>query len=889
LQLNALLDQNVAVLTASRRLAHAVRAGYARYAQAQGRTVWRTPRALPWSAWLGQQRQQARAACLEDTSRLLTRAQARLLWDEIVASSPAGSALLNPSSAARLAARSWRRLHEYLIPLTQLAAFDAPEARALHGWCSEFVERCRALNVVDEAQLAEWAFETGFEPCERLALVGFDAVAPSMARLLARWRERRLIVDAQSARRRAHRLVAVAGNDASAELALAARWARAQVEAGKREVGVILGDLQTRREEVYRVFEDVFAPGMRTTGAAAGCIPVTIAAPAPLISYPLVEAALLIVELASGERPALLAGRLLRSPFLAGAEAERERRALADFQLRDKQLDRWNWFELERWAGLKNCEALELSARRLNALLRAELNAAPASVWAERFHRMLRAVGWPGERPLDSAEHQTLLKFQDALAEFGALDPVAGRMSLTEARAHLRNLLSDTPFEPETPSAAVTVIDAQSSAGMQFEALWVAGLHADRWPAPVNPDPLIPLELQRAAQMPEASAAGVRRQAEQQLERWMSAAEIVVFSWPMSENETALVGSPLLGELQMEDATLMAQDRTPTLRELIFAQRPALTSAPDERAPPLSEDQARGGARTVELQSVCPFRAQAELRLRATPLRRVSLGIEPIDRGALLHRVLFEIWGSLRSQEALRALDDSSLEERVRDCAARHAMQTLRADSRARSRLAALEIDSVVLQTMRLLRQERERPPFEVRLAESAQQYTLGGLTITLRPDRIDELADGQRLLIDYKLGDSHQRSDWLDRRPGRPRRAQLPLYALAQGERLAALAYVILAPGAVEYRGWSNGASVGGGVQPYPEGVRVDLGDPLDWEGLLHHWRFTLTRLAEQYVAGEAGVDPLHQACAACHLSTLCRIHERAVGEQSEEWAGGD
>ena len=65
----------------------------------------------------------------------------------------------------------------------------------------------------------------------------------------------------------------------------------------------------------------------------------------------------------------------------------------------------------------------------------------------------------------------------------------------------------------------------------------------------------------------------------------------------------------------------------------------------------------------------------------------------------------------------------------------------------------------------------------------------------------------------------------------------------------------VMLAPGAVEYRGWSNGAAVGEGVQPYPAGVRVDLGDPLDWDALLHHWRFTLTRLAEQYVAGEARV----------------------------------
>src|SRR5690606_17945189 len=142
------------------------------------------------------------------------------------------------------------------------------------------------------------------------------------------------------------------------------------------------------------------------------------------------------------------------------------------------------------------------------------------------------------------------------------------------------------------------------------------------------------------------------------------------------------------------------------------------------------------------------------------------------------------------------------------------------------------------------------------------------------------ELSGGGALLIDYKLGDSHRQRDWVDVVPGRPRRPQLPLYGLAHAEQLRALAYVVLAPGAVEYRGWSDGADVGPGVVPYPNGIRIDLGDPADWTALVHHWRFTLTRLAEQFVAGDARVDPLPQECATCHLSTLCRIHELPTGE---------
>jgi ATP-dependent helicase/nuclease subunit B len=104
----------------------------------------------------------------------------------------------------------------------------------------------------------------------------------------------------------------------------------------------------------------------------------------------------------------------------------------------------------------------------------------------------------------------------------------------------------------------------------------------------------------------------------------------------------------------------------------------------------------------------------------------------------------------------------------------------------------------------------------------------------------------------------------------------------------LGALAYVVLAPGAVEYRGWSNGTEVGMGVSPYPAGLRIDLGDPQDWQALMDQWRFSLTRLAERFVAGEARVDPLPLVCQVCHLSTLCRIHERApaeaVGESNDD-----
>lgn len=872
------------MLTASRRLAHALRLGYAQHAQEQGHAVWRTPRILPWSTWLAQQWLEFRAiGAHAHHTRLLTNAQGRILWDTLVGDSQWGGDLLNPSSAARLAARSWRRMQEYLIPLSALNNSDSTEGRALHAWCTEFLKRCEKLHAIDETRLAHWAHDANFVPEETLVLAGFDSIPPAIARLIERWRIQGKIADIDPEEQPSRSIVVVAARDAEDELDLAARWARTQLTTGKSTVGVVVSDLQSRRAEVQRVFEDVFVPGQRNIHAEPAKIPVVIAAPAPLASYPVVDAALLVLQFALHDRPATHTGRLLRSVFIAGGETEQDRRAMADFRLREDQRDRWDWFELERWASATGCELLALAARSIAAEIRGKTSATGASAWAERFHAWLRAVGWPGERSLSSVEHQTVLKFHSALAEFGTLDAVTPPLSAAAALSRLQELLRDTPFEPETQATSITVIDPATVAGMTFDAMWVTGLDAARLPEPVNPDPLLPVALQRMLKVPEATAEGVMQLSRARLARWASSAPNVVLSWTRQEGEAELQPSPLLSPWPTLKSSEIAIASVRPLRRTLFEQRPLLEQMQDDVAPRLAAKSARGGAMTLELQSRCPFRAQAQIRLGAEPLPTVSIGVEPIDRGIILHRVLEEIWGSLRTHAALLAIDEETLVEQVRASAERHTFQALQPTIRYRERLAALEASNVAKQVLQLLQVEKLRPAFSLRLTETSQPYSIGGLSITLQPDRIDELSSGGHLLIDYKLGDSHTPRQWLDTLPGRPRRPQLPLYGLAHAETLQGLAYVVLAAGAVEYRGWSDGAFIGDGVLPYPAGVRLRADHPPDWPSLIDHWRRTLTQLAEGFVAGQAVVDPLPQECSTCHLSAFCRISERTEEDEAE------
>lgn len=879
--LQSALESGVTVLTASRRLAYALRLSFAQRAQASGLTVWRSPQVLPWSTWLRQQWLEWRSFG-NAPLQLLNAAQTRILWDEIVHHSDIAQPLLNPSNAARMAARSWQRLHEYSIDLATLSGSSSVETQALLTWARAFEQRCEALDAIDESRLAQLALRTQFVPAQTVCLAGFDTIPPVLQSLSELWQRAGKLVTPGEASSSIASIRKVMAADRQQEIELAAIWARARADEGLLRIGVVVSSLQDRRHDVRRVFEEAFAPASRRVGNGDTAIPVAIAAPEPLDEYPLVADALALLQLTDSDADSLLVGRLLRSPFLGAADVEQHVRALADVRLREEQRNQWDWMALERWASLTDCPQLQLAARAVATLVRAEGGVAKASAWSERWGRVLRASGWPGERTPSSIEFQTIAKLHEVLAQFGTLDAILGPISRTTALRRLRELTRETAFEAQSGPAAVTVIDVTTVAGMQFDALWVAGLDAARLPAPPDPDPLLPIDVQRAAGMPEASARGMLQLGRQQLDRLARSAPNVTLSWSHRDDDAELQPSPLLAAIPLQSADALLIPSLQPLGRQLFAQRPLLQTLADHFAPPVPPQLARGGSQTIELQSRCAFRAQAQLRLNAVPLSVVSLGIEPRERGTMLHKALELLWQRLGSQQRLLALNDADLRALLEEVARQTAATTLRATTRVAARLGDLEVSAIVLQLTDLMKIERERPPFTVRSAEHTERFSLGGLFIRLKPDRIDGLVDGGDLLVDYKLGESHKPSQWLDTVPGRPRKPQLPLYALAHMDSVSAIAFVVAAPGTVEYRGWSDGAAVAAGVATYPP--RRSKNAPPDWLSLLKHWRTVLTALAERYVAGDALVDPLPQECRTCHLSTFCRIHEMGSAVEVDE-----
>lgn len=882
-EVDSALARGATVLTPTRRLARDLRRRHDEAKLAQGARVWPAADVLPWPAWL--LRTWDAIAAADDAPRVLSELEIAALWQRAVESDRERPALLDSGAAARLGREAQRLAADWrLVPEREPHPHE--DVSAFLRWRAVVEADCRRLGGLDPAHLGteiarRMARSPPMPPAELLAF-GFDGPTPAMQALFgvlesAGWRVHCLPLAVRPGSG-----AVMAFPDTRAELDGVAAKVRACLEADPAaRVGVVVPALHSRREAVQRAFTQALDPRRLLSPASPGAPAFEVSLGEPLSRAPLVAVALKALRLGHGcKLPVSDMGVLLRSPHLGEAESERSARALLDVRLRARGelevgLDAL-YFEARSADGSpRGCAEL---LRRLDAWKPLVHEARQArllpSAWSIAFQRQLGALGWPGERPLDSAQFQVVERWRALVTGLSPLDNVLGRVEFGTALAWLARMAAETVFQPESGDAPVQVLGVLEAAGLAFDHLFVTGVTDDALPAPAAPHPLLPLSQQRAAGVPRCDAAWEAEFAKRTMDAVQAAAPRVCFSWAARDGEQEQRPSPLLKGLpvlQLPDPSLAPAAR------LRAAGR--VEEHLDDRGPALPEGAlAEGGARLLEDQAACPFRAFARHRLDAGALREAGPGLSAADRGRLLHDALAALWGELGSQAALLAAAAQDLDRRV----ARAVDAALEAFSRGGRLTPALrELEAARLGGLMraLVQQEALRAPFSVQACEDERHVLIGPLALRARLDRVDVLADGRRVVIDYKSGQARVKQ-WEGERPEQP---QLPLYAVTEPGKVAALAFAVLSPEKVGFVGAGDGA----GLLP---GVEDRSGEPAGWQARLANWRDALSRLAWEFLDGHAAVAPRHHphTCKHCDLGPLCRVTEM-LGDQAGDEEDGD
>lgn len=873
------------IVTANQRLSRYLELHFAHWCQSQGMQAWPSPVIIPWQTWLESCWEQLTLVADDPLPCLLATQQERQCWLGILQHDPVDEELLQTAALAQTAQQAWALWQQWSLAEKELTVSGNAGTTRFLQWAHEFKGLCDKHHWLDSARLAsQMTARAGqllpYLPKE-IRLAGFDEITPDQQAFIDALSDGGIHISHihQTTIESSQSRVALA--DAREELLSAAQWARQQYDQGIQHIAVIVPDLSQRRAEVVRVFDDVLCPSAVLPGSTISERPYTISMGGPLADIPLVRMALILCESAKQHPSSGLSydhiSAMLHTPYIAGADTEHGGRTALDIQLRNYNVVNASIWKLRaqvrKFSDGNACPVLLTQLEKLISYLDKLPKYQSAGAWAQSFVEILKCYGWPG-RSLNSDEYQAYSHWDDVINELATLDGFTDKLTQAAAFNLLQRITREKVFQTKSAPAPIQVLGALESAGMCFDAIRVTGMTDETWPPAANPNALLPVAVQRRHNLPHSSAEREHQFIRTVHERIARSANTIIFSWPLMDGDKQLAPSPFIADIDVIQYEADKIELSP-YAQAIHQMAPTLEYELDVTIPLPTGEAARGGTGLIKQQSACPFSAFAYNRLSIRPLEEPEAGLDPRQRGSLIHDVMQAIWQKIASHQQLCALKDitATIKPVIEGCVDDFMQQQVQQPPK---RFIDLEKDRLLNRIVQWLEGEKQRTPFTVTALEQKSKVEIGDLHISTQIDRVDETDQGL-IAIDYKTGDTSVRR-WLGERPEEP---QLPMYAefdaLMQNKPVAGVLFACLKKGADK--------QFDGIVA---EGVRVPGAATADkhrsirepeykqFDAIRTHWKQTLSSLAAAYLKGDAAVDPRDaNACMYCGLESLCRIYE--------------
>ncbi len=907
------LDESL-VLTPNKRLS---RFFTERYASIQTATAFKSLPCLAIQTWIHQI--WSNLEFIDNhplaTATILSNFQENLLWEKTLTDHPDTPPLINLRATATQARDAWRLIHEWEINRQQLmqAAKANNDPFVFEAWRVAFEKNCKQGQYLTAVELPRLLTQrirlmTNISPLKlskNIYLYGFDELTPSIQSLLTFFELNGIQISTLELDVKSHSAKRIEFTNEHEELAAVASWAKQKiVEESDIRIGVVVPDLKAQRSRVEHAFMQEFEPQYIFPDRAQHATGFNISVGQPLSQVPIVSAGLTALGCYAERIDLFQFSALLGSPFI-GTHKDLATRALWDLSLHKlgelelsfqqfKTLISENISQyiatqendcsllMKEKSDKESTPALNFYQRLTQYdLLRKQTKNARyyPSEWCSVFTEALNAWGWPGDRQLDTLEYQQLQSWQETLKEFSGLDYLLEKINYSTAIDFFTLALQQTDFHAQTTNSPLQILGLLEAAGLPFDYLWIIGLDDDTWPAAAKPNPLLPITLQRKLNLPQSSPEREFHFARNLTQRLTQSSVNLFASSVQVKGDKTLSASPLINQFTLIDFTPTTQTQ---FEQLLFQSQRHETYQDSNGTSVINLESIRGGSQILKSQATCPFQAFALYRLHAEEIPIPGIGLSAKERGNLLHKVMEIIWKELKNQSRLLELSSDYLKELIDQCISK-ALQDIVEKPIAGKRFLALEKKRLALQVEKWLQLEMQRQPFEVLFNESRKTITLNKMPIHIRYDRVDQLADGSLFVLDYKTGKA-EIYDWAGDRPNEP---QVPLYAIANKEKVTGAAFGLLSENTIRFSGIAEDSEIAPGLTNIDK-LKWELADnlPMNWNNILEHWESVLSRLANEFLEGFASVDPKNPntSCRYCQLHSLCRIREHIDFELATE-----
>lgn len=890
------MSDNSMILCPSARLAHSIQNDIAQQQTQSGNTQWHSPNVQTLSQWLETVIEQGLlTGAINEASPpyALSAFNEQLLWEEVIAQSLKRNAfgdLFDISGLASAAMEANRYVVAWNLHVPR--EHQAEETRQFLHWQRAFQQRCRELGALENVRYVDWQLahlaQGAGELPARIEFGGFDQTAPQEQRLRDILVGRGVAVaEYATTSNTPAQTQHVQLENQEAECRAAVAWAQAQLtENPAARLAIVTPRLSEVRNQLADLLDDVFYPLSLRPGLADMPRHYNFSLGTPLAQQPVIQAGLNLLRLLTVHQLQQSdISMLLLSPFWSASQREADARALLDASMREKLPMQFTLSRLIEFMQEQQAEGLRLESLLANIKAAQAITTArklPAVQWAQTLDEILEALGWPGERTINSLEYQALNVWQKALQKFARMDVLDKKLAASEAVYYLQQICTAQVFQAETElEPAIQILGIMEGLSAPVDAIWCMHMNDHIWPPPARPNPLLPAFIQRAAALPNADNHVQAIFAATIQQRLLHSARHIVFSSSQMDGESQLRPSPLMQDIVPLGAEMLLAS---TLAEqLSAAAHDALEHVDDHIAPAIQAgEHVSGGTGLLKAQAVCPAWAFYQYRLGAKALKTPTSGLDNMERGSLVHGVLEQFWRKRHFADLRDMSADDFMNALTK--AVNTTLQAFAAESSVAS-AAVLELESERL--LRLvgdwLAYEKARGiSFRIVDCEVGKKVQICGIEVTLKIDRVHRLEAGGLEFIDYKTGQMPKIKSWGEDRITEP---QLPIYATFYADPEEQVAGIHFGMVKTAEHGFS-GISVENFEAEQGKRKPAFANDFNDWQQLLQHWKTAIEAIATEVREGEAAVRFSDESeLMYCEVTPLLRLPERKL--QFERFQG--
>ena len=395
---------------------------------------------------------------------------------------------------------------------------------------------------------------------------------------------------------------------------------------------------------------------------------------------------------------------------------------------------------------LLTCPLFIQFLKRFNQFINQRKGYKKFTYWVKIVNDFLQDIDWLGDRAHNSLQDKVFQSWSSVCDSLCSLDALSiGEISFHDFSYHLSRKLEAIEMRHTEESSNVFVLEPEQASSVQPTHLWLIGINTGQPRFRNKTSNLLPLGPQIKAMVPGIDSAVDFQLRQKLFDSFLKNKVEVIVSYSEYTKGIKNLKSPLL-------------DRDPLIyksSEIIKNQGPLLT--------PIDYGNLRGAYfndvsdSNVSIsffadQAACPFRGYAIHRLGSKTIHEPSPGMSKKLQGILVHDVLANLWGKIKSLDNLRSKNLDEL-TRVISLSIENVFRNTKNLINCEAPIIDIEKNRIKKLVLNWLEFEKKSENFKVIATEKKVRGKIFNIDISCRLDRLDQLTDGSFRVIDYKTG----------------------------------------------------------------------------------------------------------------------------------------